>query len=368
MKRFLPGFRETGAARQQAFFFVNLKRGDAGGAGNRVAGIGVAVEELDGVLRAGHHRVIDLAACKHSTHRDRAVGQALGRGDEIGHDAEVIGRERRSKASKAGDDFVEDQQDAVFVGDRTQALQIALRWQDNAGGTGHRLDDDSRNGFRAVQGDQTFQIFGKLDAMGREALAEGVALDVERVAHVIGRDLREDAAVVDEAADGDASEANAVIAFFAADDAGAGALPDGALIGDGDLQRRVDGFRTGTGEEHAIKLRARTTRGDLGKALGEIKCDLMAHLEGGGEIHGHQLTLDSLGDPLAAVACIHAPQTGGTIQHHITVDIGIIHAFGGSEQTGGRLELAVGRERHPEVIERRAVCFADLVHEVSPEW
>jgi hypothetical protein len=42
---------------------------------------------------------------------------------------------------------------------------------------------------------------------------------VERVAHVIGRDLREDPAVVDEAANRDAAEADAVIALLAADDA-----------------------------------------------------------------------------------------------------------------------------------------------------
>ncbi len=93
-----------------------------------------------------------------------------------------------------------------------------------------------------MQRDQPLQILGQFDAMGRQTLAEGVALGIERVAHVIGGDLRKDAAVVDQAADRDAAEADAVIAFFATDNARTRPLTDGALIGDGDLERGIDGF------------------------------------------------------------------------------------------------------------------------------
>ena len=44
--------REGGGAREEVLALVDVERGEAGGAGGGVAGIGVAVEELDGVLRA----------------------------------------------------------------------------------------------------------------------------------------------------------------------------------------------------------------------------------------------------------------------------------------------------------------------------
>ncbi|MNL75683.1 hypothetical protein D3C87_2015310 [compost metagenome] len=71
---------------------------------------------------------------------------------------------------------------------------------------------------------------------------------------MVGRYLREDATVVDKSANRDAAEADAVIALLATDDAGAGALADGALVGDRNLQRRIDRFRSGAGEEHAIEF------------------------------------------------------------------------------------------------------------------
>jgi hypothetical protein len=52
---------------------------------------------------------------EHRAHRHHAVGQALGGGHHVRLDVEVVGRERRRQAAEAGDDFVEDQQDAVLV-------------------------------------------------------------------------------------------------------------------------------------------------------------------------------------------------------------------------------------------------------------
>src|SRR5690606_36363265 len=157
---------------------------------------------------------------------------------------EIINRERRTETAETGDDFVEDQEDAVLVRRGAEALQIALRRQNDASRTGHGFNDDSSDLFRAMQLDEAFQIIGKLNTVRGQALGEGVLFNIERMTHMIGGNLREDAAIIDKATDRNAAETDAVIAFFATQNHGAGALADGALIGDGNLQRGVDRFRT----------------------------------------------------------------------------------------------------------------------------
>ena len=70
-----------------------------------------------------HEGVVDLALHEHRAHRDDAVGDALGGGHDVGRDAEIVGGERRAEAAEAGDDLVEDQQDAVLVADLAQLLR-----------------------------------------------------------------------------------------------------------------------------------------------------------------------------------------------------------------------------------------------------
>ncbi|ENN88702.1 hypothetical protein RHSP_42852 [Rhizobium freirei PRF 81] len=88
----------------------------------------------------------------------------------------------------------------------------------------------------------------------------------------------------------------------------------------------------------------------------------MSHLERRGEIHRRKLAFDRLGNLLAAVAGVHAPKAGRAIEHLVAIDVGVIHAIGRGQQPGGRLELPVCRERHPEIVENRGVGVGDLVH------
>jgi hypothetical protein len=90
---------------------------------------------------------------------------------------------------KARDDFVEDEQDAVLVADLAQPLEVTLRRQHHAGGTGNGLDDDSRNRRRIVQRHQAFEIVASSTPMRRQAARERVAFDVVRVREVV--DARE---------------------------------------------------------------------------------------------------------------------------------------------------------------------------------
>ena len=133
-----------------------------------------------------------------------------------------------------------------------------------------------------------------------------------RVRQVVdaGQQRAEHLAVGDDAADRDAAEIDAVIAALAADQAGARALALGAVVGERDLQRGVDRFRTGIGEEHMVQARRR----DVDQPVGELEDDRMAHLEGRRVVELGRLLLDRLGDLRAAVAGIDAPQARGAVE------------------------------------------------------
>ena len=162
------------------------------------------------------------------------------------------------------------------------------------------------------------------------SFAEGVAGEIVGVADMVdARQMgRKRAAVVDHAADRHAAEADAVIAALAADQAGAGRLAGGAMIGERDLQRGIDRLGARVGEEDAVEA----LRRDLGEPLGEIERQGMAHLERWREVEVHQLALDRGRDLLAAVAGIDAPEARGAVDHLAAVDGGVMHALGRGEQ------------------------------------
>ncbi len=237
--------------------------------------------------------------------------------------------------------------------DLAQALQVALRRHQHAGGARHRLDDHRRDGLGAVERHQPLEVVGEIGAVLGLALHEGVAGEVVGVAQVVdAREEREHPAVVDEPPDRDAAEADAVIAALAPDHPGPGALADGALVGERDLERGIDRFRARAGEEHPVE---RAGRRDGGETLGELEGDRVAHLERGRVVEGRELALDGLGDAPAAVPGIDAPQAGGAVEDGAPVIRRVVHALGRHEQARRRLELAVGRERHPVGVEARAV-------------
>ena len=82
-----------------------------------------------------------------------------------------------------------------------------------------------------------------------------------------GEQRAEELAVVDDAADRNAAEADTMIAALAADQAGARAFAAHMVIGERDLERGVDRFRARIAEEHTVEI-ARRQRGD---AAGEFE-------------------------------------------------------------------------------------------------
>mmetsp|Transcript_6064 Transcript_6064/g.24216 ORF Transcript_6064/g.24216 Transcript_6064/m.24216 type:complete len:373 (+) Transcript_6064:1199-2317(+) len=335
----------AGGAGQQVAVGVGVQRGQAGGAGQRVGRVGVAVKELDQVLGPGHEGVVDLLLREDRAHRHAAVGDALGHGHQVGRDAEGLRAERVAGAAEAGDDLIEDQQDAVLVADLAQPLQIALRRNQHAGGAGHRLDDDGGDGRGVVQRHEALQVVGKLGAVLGHADRERIARRVMRVADVVhaGQQAAEHLAVGHHAADRDAAEVHAVVAALAADEPGAARLAAHAVVGDGHLQGGLDRLGAGVGEEHAVQ----PGRSDGCQPFGQLEGLGVGHLEGRRKVQLGRLLLDGLHDAGPVVAGIDAPQAGDAVQHLAALVVAKEHAVGLSQQPRRLLELAVGRERHP---------------------
>ena len=172
------------AALEQAFVLVDVERGEAGGARGRMAGIRVAVEELDRAFgRGAHDRVVDALADRHGAHRLRAVGEPLRHRQQVRRDAEALRGERLAGAAEAADHFVEHQQDAVRIADLAQPLEVALRRHEAAARPGDRLDEARGDVLGAVEVHEPDEILGELDAVRAFALREVVFLEM-RMPHV----------------------------------------------------------------------------------------------------------------------------------------------------------------------------------------
>ena len=254
-----------------------------------------------------------------------------------------------AEPAEAGDDLVEDQQDAVLGRDLAQLLQITLGRRQDAGRARHRLDDDGGDGGGIVQVDEPGQFVGQMRAPLRLALGEGLLGAVVGRLQVVDalQHVAELLAVGDHAADRDAAEADAVIAALAADEARARALAAGLVIGERDLERGVDGLAARVGEEGIVEIARRQQR--------QPRCQLehlgVAVLEGRRVVELGRHLLDGLDDRLAAVAGVDAEEARGGVDHLGAVGLEVVHALGAGEQARPLLEGAVGRERHPVGLE-----------------
>ena len=154
--------------------------------------------------------------------------------------------------------------------------------------------------------DQPFEFVGQMRAPFRLALRERLMLAVIGVRQMI--DARqhgaEGLAVVAKAADRHAAEADAVIAALAPDEARALRLAARIPVGERDLHRGVDRFRSGIAEEHMIEI-GRRHRRDPARQLERFRIGV---LEGRREIHFRGLRLDRGHDRLAVMPGIGAPQ------------------------------------------------------------
>ena len=94
--------RQRTHAFEQALVLVDVERGDARRARGRMAGVRVAMEELDRAFRCrAHDRVVDALGNRDGAHRLRAVGERLGHRDDVRRHAEALRREIGAGAPEA---------------------------------------------------------------------------------------------------------------------------------------------------------------------------------------------------------------------------------------------------------------------------
>ena len=204
-----------------------------------------------------------------------------------------------------------------------------------------------------MQRHQPLELVGQLRPVRRRAAREGVPRRIMRVRQVVDprqQRPRPGLAVRRDAAHRDAAEAYAVVAALAPDETRARGLTARAVPGEGDLQCRVDRFRSGVGEKHVIE--------PLGRDFHQLVCQRerprMTHLEGRRVVQGLELARDRLSDLPAAVSRVDAPQSRDRIEDLSPLGGPVVHAARFREQPGFRLELAVGGEGQPERFEFRS--------------
>jgi hypothetical protein len=227
----------------------------------------------------------------------------------------------------------------------SKPLQVAFRRRQHAGRAGHRLDDDRGDGRRVVQGDDAFEIVGEMRAPVRLALREGLlgAIVGRRQMVDAGQQRAEEFPVADDAADRDAAEADAVVAALAPDQAGARAFAADVVVGEGDLQRGVDRFRSGVAEEHVIEV-GRRQRRDPARQLERLR---MRELERRRVVELGGLRADRRDDRIAIVSRVRAPKSGGAVEHRASVGCVVVHVLRAGDQPRSGFERAIGREREP---------------------
>src|SRR5262249_43462561 len=142
-------------------------------------------------------------------------------------------------------------------------------------------------------------------------------------------------------------EADAMIAASAPDETHAFRLTLGLPVGEGDLERGIDGLRAGVAEEDVVEVPREHGR----ELLRELEGQRMAHLERRRVIHHPRLFTNGGVDRFSAMAGVDAPKAGGAVENLATIGGRVVHAAGADEKSRSALEGAVRGKGKPELVE-----------------
>ncbi len=312
---------------EQALVLVDLQGLERRGARERVRVVREAAREdlLVEVLRD---------ALVHDDGADRRVagGQALGGGDDVGHDVPVLEAERLAGAAEAGEDLVGDEQRALGVARAADERPVLGRGHEHAVGAGDGLEDDGGHRARALERHGGADVGGALAAAGLDALAERAAiavavLDVDDAGEA---GLDERAAPV--AGERDRAHRRAVVAAVAADE----------LLAPGDLARDLERVLVGLGAAEREEDLGEAGAGHGEEALGEAR-SWRVHGVRRREAELVGLALDGLDDAAVAVADVDLVAERAEVEPAAAVGGGEPGALAAGELDG--LARAAGRSR-----------------------
>ena len=143
-----------------------------------------------------------------------------------------------------------------------------------------------------------------------------------------------------------AAKVHAVVALFSSNEDIAVAFPAGSVVGQGDLQGGVGGFRTRVAKKHLVQI----ARAQIGNHLCGLKGLVVADLKGRGVVEGVELFFDGFGNGPAVVTRAHTPQARNAIDHLTAIVGGEVNALSGHENARLLLEMAIACEGQPLVL------------------
>ena len=248
--------RQCFGAAEHILLLEDIERRQTRGTCGRMTRVGIAVEEIDSLLRRGiDDRLVDVLSNTNGTHRNGTVRHRLCHRDHIRLDFVGIGAKRIACSSEASNDFVKDQENAVFVANLAQAFQIPLRRQIRPDRTADRLNDAGGNRVTAIRITETLKIFRQFNSV-RTFVPRILVLGNVGMTHM--DDTRDTEtvhfAVFHHASDGKSAKVDTVIAFLASNKPEALPFAFYTVIKQRNLQGRLNGFGTRTAVEDVIQV------------------------------------------------------------------------------------------------------------------
>ena len=283
----------------EVFAFDDFEVLESGGDSAGVGGVGVHV--APGLFGSAGEGVADAAVGDAAAEGEVSAGDAFGEGDDVGLGVDDLGAEPFAETSEAGDDLVEDEDDAVAVADLSDHGPVVFGRHDTTQRLRNRLPDDGRYRVGPFADDGLLDgERGELPALLRRRGVEFAAVEVRRgnVHRARGLGLVVGAREAGVLAEPHRAIRRAVIRPAAGDHLVSAFFAHPHVVGLGQLQRRFVGLGTALTEERPRQV-ARRQICDLGRQLDRRRCD--AGVDVGAEIR------DLLVDRLRAISSRPCP-------------------------------------------------------------
>ena len=161
----------------EVFAFDDFEVLEAGGDSAGVGGVGVHV--APGLFGSAGEGVADAAVGDAAAEGEVSAGDAFGEGDDVGLGVDDFGAEPLAETSEAGDDLVEDEDDAVAVADLSDHWPVVFGRHDTTQRLRDRLTDYGRYRVRPLANNRLLdRQRGKLPALLGRSGVEFAAIEV----------------------------------------------------------------------------------------------------------------------------------------------------------------------------------------------